>query len=1129
MKRIHAVCLVLVMLISVCFSGSAAGDKPAEISDLNSKGRVIAVETSTIPETEARKVLPDASYMYVNSLSEGFLAVTSGKADAYAVDKTSFDTALKFGLIGVEALGGPIGDVGQFAVGISPNASIEGAEDKINAFIKEVRSNGVLDDMWQRWIVDGNAEMPKIEPAQNPTMKIKVGTTGLAAPYTYYVGSELTGFDIELSRRFAAWLNADIEYVVFDWAGIIAACSSGRVDFAFSNLFDTPERRESISFSSPISEITTLLVVKSGNDNAGSAVFNTVADLDGHRIGIGTGTVFDAQARQIFSSPRILYYNSVPDQLQALLKGKIDAFMCDEPVAKLLRIQNEKVSYIEDILYPIGYGFIFNLNDKGAKLRGQMDEYLSELMADGSIKQMEEKWFSGSSENAEIFDLSALTGENGALTLATESLSEPFTFMKNGEVTGYEIEIAYGFCKKYGYSLSLTDMTFASIIPAVTTEKADFGCACISITEERKQSVNFSMPDYEGGTVMVLRVSDMGGVVKTESVGFLASIAASFEKTFIRENRWQLVLSGLLITLIISVLSAILGTVIGFGICVMRRSRYGALRKTAVVIVRLIQGVPIVVLLMLMYYLVFTSPNISGLFVAVIAFSINFGVYVSEMMRTGIDAVDIGQWEAASALGFNHSGTFAQVIAPQALRHILPVYRGEFISMVKMTSVVGYIAVEDLTKVSDIIRSRTYDAFFPLIATALIYFALSWALTSLISMLEAKIDPKKRKRELKGVNLAEESAEAGESERPQSGAVITIEHLKKVYPNVTPLKDVNAAINSGDVVTVIGPSGTGKSTLLRCVNRLETPTEGRITVLGQDMSSKATDINKTRMHMGMVFQSFNLFPHLMIIENIMLAPVKLRKEPRQKAYENGMRLLRSVGLAEKAFSYPDELSGGQRQRVAIARALAMKPEIMLFDEPTSALDPTMVGEVLSVIRKLASEGLTMMIVTHEMKFARDVSSRIFYMDQGEIYEDGTPEQIFDSPKRERTRAFVRRLKLMETTIVSPDYDFIAVKESFQQFGDKHMFGQKRTDEMISCFEELCSQNIIPALGESFNLGVIVEYDESSGSVELELKYDVKDYDPFVLGDELSLKLLSRIVKEHKHSYENGENSLHVLI
>ncbi len=239
-----------------------------------------------------------------------------------------------------------------------------------------------------------------------------------------------------------------------------------------------------------------------------------------------------------------------------------------------------------------------------------------------------------------------------------------------------------------------------------------------------------------------------------------------------------------------------------------------------------------------------------------------------------------------------------------------------------------------------------------------------------------------------------------------SDVLIRVEHLKKQYPNVTPIEDITTDINKGDVISIIGPSGTGKSTFLRCLNLLETPTSGTITVSGTVITDKKCDVSKVRQKMGMVFQSFNLFSNLSIIENIMAAPVKLLGLSRQDAYNEGMTLLKRVGLEEKALNLPEELSGGQKQRVAIARAIAMKPDIILFDEPTSALDPTMIGEVLAVIKALADEGMTMMIVTHEMQFAKAVSNRVFYMDDGGIYEEGTPEKIFETPQREKTRRFV---------------------------------------------------------------------------------------------------------------------------
>lgn len=238
---------------------------------------------------------------------------------------------------------------------------------------------------------------------------------------------------------------------------------------------------------------------------------------------------------------------------------------------------------------------------------------------------------------------------------------------------------------------------------------------------------------------------------------------------------------------------------------------------------------------------------------------------------------------------------------------------------------------------------------------------------------------------------------------------ILVENLVKKYGDNTVLNNVSASIKEGDVVCIIGPSGSGKSTFLRCLNRLEEPTSGDIIIDGAHLMDKTTNINQVRQHIGMVFQHFNLFPHLSVLENIMLAPMDLKGSPKKEAEEQATKLLETVGLADKKNMYPDNLSGGQKQRVAIARALAMNPDIMLFDEPTSALDPEMVGDVLNVMKKLAKQGMTMVIVTHEMGFAKEVANRVMFIDGGNFLEDGTPEQVFNNPQHERTKDFLDKV------------------------------------------------------------------------------------------------------------------------
>ena len=239
--------------------------------------------------------------------------------------------------------------------------------------------------------------------------------------------------------------------------------------------------------------------------------------------------------------------------------------------------------------------------------------------------------------------------------------------------------------------------------------------------------------------------------------------------------------------------------------------------------------------------------------------------------------------------------------------------------------------------------------------------------------------------------------------------MINVENLKKSFGGTEVLKGINVTIEKGDVMCVIGPSGSGKSTFLRCLNLLEKPTSGRIIFEGDDLTSRRVDLDRHRQKMGMVFQQFNLFPHMTILKNLTCAPVLLKKCTEEEANAKALELLDRVGLKDRADAYPNQLSGGQKQRVAIVRALCMEPDVMLFDEPTSALDPEMVGEVLDVMKKLAQEGMTMVVVTHEMGFAREVSNRVIFLDDGNIVEEGTPEEIFDAPRSERLQSFLAKV------------------------------------------------------------------------------------------------------------------------
>ncbi|GAB1369363.1 hypothetical protein MASR1M42_19150 [Azonexus hydrophilus] len=360
--------------------------------------------------------------------------------------------------------------------------------------------------------------------------------------------------------------------------------------------------------------------------------------------------------------------------------------------------------------------------------------------------------------------------------------------------------------------------------------------------------------------------------------------------------------------------------------------------------------------------------------------------------------------------------------------------------------------------------------------------------------------------------------------------MIKVEHLAKRYGELTVLKDVTVDIAKGEVISIIGPSGTGKSTFLRCLNLLDPPSGGRIEIDGINLLDPATDVPKMRRKMGMVFQSFNLFAHLSVLDNLTLGPIKLLGARKAEAQAKARELLKLVGLAEKAGSFPDELSGGQKQRVAIARCLAMEPQIILFDEPTSALDPTMVSEVLAVMRRLAKEGLTMLVVTHEMDFARDISSRVFYMDEGVIYEQGTPAQIFDQPQREKTRAFIHRIRSVCLRIDSPDFDLYAINAELEQFCEKQILPKKTRQHLLLLVEELLAiyQPRLAAAALELTLG----YAEKTGRLELTLDAPGDAPNPLdsdALPDELGLTIITNLAESIDYHTDADGNRLSIRL
>ena len=861
--------------------------------------------------------------------------------------------------------------------------------------------------------------------------------------------------------------------------------------------------------------------------SSSSFTFSSKEDFANHDIACITGTVLDSIVDESISNITWHYYDDNAGSLEALKKRDVDAYLSEEPVANIIASQRKEFIVFPELIVSDNYGYILR---KSSNLTDKFSAIINGFKEDGTLERLKNKWISGSEEEMYIDWSKYDTDErdNGIIKYAYEPSVYPMSYVdSSGKASGYEVELLLLIADKLNVGVEIMPTSFSSIINIIQTGKADVASGCISITEERAKEVDFPISHYKGGSVFLCRAENLSLVGSNESkASFFDRIKESFNKTFIKENRWLLIFKGLGVTLLISFSSAILGTILGFLLLVLYRTYKIVFSMILNGFSSLIRGVPALVVLLIFYFVFFGSVSISPIIVSIATFSIIFSVSVFGILETGINAIDIGQWDAALSLGFDKKKAFMRIIMPQTLRHILPFYKGEVVGMMKLTSIVGYIAIQDLTKAGDIIRSRTYEAFFPLLTVALIYFLFSFLICYFIDKIEVALKPKNKKKEYPIREWIEtDKNEDSPSLNEKNRVVIEIEHLKKRYENAEPLKDVNARIKKAEVVTIIGPSGTGKSTLIRCINRLEIPTSGTVKVFGEDVNDKKTDLKKLRSEVGMVFQNFNLFNHLNVIENITLAPITLKKEDREEAYSKAMHLLKMVGMAEKAFSYPSLLSGGQKQRVAIARTLAMEPKVILFDEPTSALDPTRVGEIISVVKLLAKKNMTMLIVTHEMSFAHDVSTRIFYMDEGVVYEEGTPDEIFNHPKKNKTRAFIRRLKVLSLLIKSKDYDFISMNERIRSFGEKNMLEKRRINDICLLFEELVAVNIIPNSSLVYPLEITIEFDERKNEVEMHFKWNGREYNPLRSKDEISICLIKNACSDSQYSYDRAVNNL----
>ena len=856
----------------------------------------------------------------------------------------------------------------------------------------------------------------------------------------------------------------------------------------------------------------------------------------GTRFAVITGSDWGNELMARYKDAVVLSFDTQADVYNAIDSGKVDAGIGYMTQRDGLKTSHPDLAFITEPFTTLEYGFAMSHTPKGKELCRELNEYMSMITENGDYEKLKAKW-EDPKRKGDVMDEHTFSGEKGPLRICTGGLWEPMTFYEGPDLTGEFIELAYDFCEYAGYTPSIEAVTYTAELAGISSGTYDFMADVAKLTEEREGKIYVSDALLNDSDYMVVKAE--GRLITVpKAVVFFQNLKTKIMKSLIESGHYKLLVSGLFVTLGLTLLAITVGTIFGALICFMRMSSSPFLNACASLYIRIFRGVPLLVLMLVLYYIVFKDLAMSAFQVSAIAFILDFSAYSSEIFRSGISAVPGDQAMAARALGFGKVHGFRKVILPQALINIIPVYSGQCISTLKMTSIAGYISVEDLTKASDIIRSRTYEAFFPLLITAVIYFLLSAVIVRLLGMLEAKLDPSGRHipDDIRAIaeSFVPNASRTSNAKAPggggKGGLILDISHLKKSYPDVTPLKDVNCKIYEGDIISIIGSSGTGKSTLLHLIDRLEDRDGGEIIFDGQNYADKGCDVNALRQKIGMVFQSFNLFTHLTIIENLMIAQTELLNRSREDAAKKGMALLNLVGLKDKALAYPSQLSGGQQQRAAIVRAVAMDPKMILFDEPTSALDPTMVGEVLAVIRNLAKEGRTMLIVTHEMNFAKDVSNRVFFMAEGVIYEEGSPEDIFGNPRRDKTKQFIRHSKALKMKLSNDDSSFISCVEMIGDFAWRNMLGRDLVTNMQIILEELCLNTIAPCLSAGQEMDIIIEYnEENANEADISIRYEGSGANPLDSAQELPRILIRKASREISFTHDDGENRLNVLL
>ena len=746
-RNVSKICFIILMLlfvVSCFFACSPNGNKINNIEDLNNRHYKISVDAGSAAANTAQSVFDKAEIVYTPSISDAYMSVSKGKTDAFVYGRIFMQYALASGSIDNLVILNNTLDTTDIAVGVSKsNASML---NDINKFIKESKQNGVLDDMYNRWVVKADTTMMEFKKPDNPSGVLKIGTSGLVEPITYYDGEQnLKGYDIEFIYRLANYLNMDIELEAMGYDALIASLEAEKLDMVIADLNVTEERKKVIAMSDPYRTTETAVVVR--KDMVEDSMLNRIEkldDLNGKSIGIIAGSSYDGDVQKRFPNSKIEYYVTYAELIAAMKRGIISSYITDKPVADYQTSQMPELKTVDGVITQDNYAYM--IAPDNIVLKEEVNQAIKQLKDEGTINKLKDKWMNRQ-DDVNLPEIDKSKNTKGTLKVVTCADQEPFAFVREGEVVGFDIDLITYIANKIGYDIKITNTEFSSLMPNILTGKHDIAVGCITVTPERQESIAFTDVVFESGIVAVKYDSN------AENGNFFTKIKDSFIRTFVTESRWKLIIEGLVTTLIISLSAAILGSLLGFLFSFLLRSKNKIVAGISKALSTIHEALPILIILMIFYYIIFGKTTIPAIVISIIVFSIDFANTVAGTLNTGVAAVDKGEIEAAYAMGYTKWQTFNKITFPQAARQMMGAYNGAIIGQIKGTSVVGFITVHDLTRAGDIIRSRTYEAFFPLIVIALIYFLLSFLIVKLLRLVEKKLEPKdKKRREIKGVN-----------------------------------------------------------------------------------------------------------------------------------------------------------------------------------------------------------------------------------------------------------------------------------------------------------------------------------------------------------------------------------------